>query len=168
MAYVRVWESLWSTFCAGCMFSHFSHVCGCCDLQRVMGLVYWPKYYQLEYWTHFSFLNSQGEAKGGATGAGWKKNNRKTRAVLFFFLHNFFAPLFREQESREGTWMNSTAGLTYTPGSIQRGEISLRTLAEVAANSVGALAHATDTWYIGTLIQVCTEENTNEFPPQST
>lgn len=49
--------------------------------------------------------------------------------------------------------------LTYTPGSIQRGEIALRTLAEVAANSVGALAHGAQTWHIGALVQVCTGED---------
>lgn len=39
-------------------------------------------------------------------------------------------------------------GLTYASGSIYRGVISLRTLAEVAANSIRAFTHTTKTWYI--------------------
>lgn len=61
--------------------------------------------------------------------------------------------------------LEGLGGLTYAPGPIQRGEISLRTLAEVAANRVGALAHATKAWHVGTLVQVCQEEDTHEFTP---
>lgn len=64
--------------------------------------------------------------------------------------------------------LEGLGGLTYAPGPIQRGEISLRTLAEVAANGVGALAHATKAWHVGALVQVCQEEDTREFTPPST
>lgn len=40
------------------------------------------------------------------------------------------------------------SGLTYTPGSIQRGQISLRTLAEVAANSICAFTDSAEAWYV--------------------
>lgn len=81
-------------------------ISGCCNLQRVKGLVYWPKYYQLEHWTHFRFLNSQGEAKGGETKVGWKK----IRKQWWFFFCSFFSPLIRKQETRDGTWTNIHAG----------------------------------------------------------
>lgn len=64
--------------------------------------------------------------------------------------------------------LEGLGGLTYAPGPIQRGEISLRTLAEVAANRVGALAQATKAWHVGTLVQVCQEEDNHEFTPPST
>lgn len=48
--------------------------------------------------------------------------------------------------------------LTQTPGSIDRGVISLGTLAEVAANGIIAFTHATKTRNVRTLIQICEEE----------
>lgn len=81
-------------------------------------------------------------------------------------MDNFFSPLIRKQESRVGPLKDGFGRLTYAPGSIQSGEISLRTLAEVAADGVGALAHAAQTWHVGTLVQVCAEERTNEGTPQ--
>lgn len=49
-------------------------------------------------------------------------------------------------------------GLTYTPGSVHRGVISLGTLAEVAANSIRAFTYTTETLNVWTLIQIYREE----------
>lgn len=101
------WRQNWdlcealSLYDACFLTSHVS-LTDCCNLPRVKGLVYWPKYYQLEHWTHFSFLSSQGEAKGGATQAGWKKMRKQGQCFFGFFFSSFF-PLIGKQETGKDT-----------------------------------------------------------------
>lgn len=55
------------------------------------------------------------------------------------------------------------SSLTYTPGSIQSDHISLRTLADVAANSICAFPDSAEAWYVWTLVQIYTEKRSRLY-----
>lgn len=101
--------------------------------------------------------------KGRRTKMGWKKE--RERGGTFFFcstaLSHISSVLVTMKQSKYNAYAlercdsHCGRGLTYTLGSIQRGVISLRTLAEVAANSIRAFTYTAETWNVCTLVQIC-------------